>query len=229
MKNLFKNLKKYPLVIFFAVFLYALSVVDLFSPQYETSELENRDLAKFPAFSLKSLINNEYTPKIEDFTEDHFIVRNSWISLKSISESVLGKGENNGIVYGDDGYLFTKVLAADTTQRDKNVNAIGAFVANNPEFDIDVMLVPTAPSVMTDKVKPASPVNDATVVIGQLKNLVGNENLLDVTDTLKTHNDEYIYYRTDHHWTSLGAYYAYTDFMTSNGSSPRSADEFTFV
>ncbi|MBQ5325223.1 MAG: hypothetical protein J6J58_07225 [Oscillospiraceae bacterium] len=229
MKNLFKNLKKYPLIIFFAVFLYALSIADLFSPQYETSELENRDLAKFPAFSLKALINNEYTPKIEDFTEDHFIVRNSWISLKSISESVLGKGENNGIVYGEDGYLFTKVLAADTTQRDKNVNAIGAFVANNPEFDIDVMLVPTAPSVMTDKVKPGSPVNDASVVINQLKNLVGDENLLDVTDVLKAHSDEYIYYRTDHHWTSLGAYYAYADFMTSNGLSPRSTDEFTFV
>lgn len=229
MKNLLKNIKKYPLIIFFAVFLYVLSIADLFSPQYETSELENRDLAKFPKFSIKTLVNNEYTPQIEDFTEDHFIVRNSWISLKSICESVIGKGENNGIVYGEDGYLFTKVLATDTTQRDKNLNAMGAFVANNPEFNIKVMLAPTSPSVLTDKVKPGSPVNDASVAISQLESLVGSENLLDVTDTLKAHSDEYIYYRTDHHWTTLGAYYAYADFMTSIGRTPRSVDEFTFV
>ena len=229
MKNLLKNIKKYPLVIFFAVFLYALSIADLFSPQYATSELENRDLAKFPSFSIKTLINNQYTPKIEDFTEDHFIRRNDWISLKSICESVLGKGENNGIVYGEDGYLFTKSLAVDTTQRNKHVNAIGAFIANNPEFDIKVLLAPTAPSVMTEKVKPGSPVNDATVVINQLENIAGKENMVSVLDALKAHSDEYIYYRTDHHWTTLGAYYAYAEYMTNIGRTPRNLEQFTFV
>ena len=229
MKNIFKNTKKYPLIIFFAVFLYALSIADLFSPQYEKSELENRDLAKFPKFSIKMLVNNEYTPKIEDFTEDHFIRRNDWISLKSICESVLGKGENNGIVYGEDGYLFTKVLSEDTTQRDKNLTAMAAFVANNPEFDIKIMLAPTSPSVMTDKVKPGSPVNNADEIITQLENLAGSENLIDVRDTLKEHSDEYIYYRTDHHWTTLGAYYAYSEYMTEIGRTPRSLDEFSFV
>ena len=48
MKNLFNNLKKYPLLVFFAVVLYVLSIADLFSPQYEFSDLENRSLARFP-------------------------------------------------------------------------------------------------------------------------------------------------------------------------------------
>ena len=34
-------------------------------------------------------------------------------------------------------------------------------------------------------------------------------NTVDVADTLSAHSGENIYYRTDHHWTSLGAYYAY--------------------
>ena len=229
MKKLLKDIKKYPLLIFFAVLLYVLSVADWFSPQYETSELENRDLAKFPAFSLKTLINNEYTPKIEDFTEDHFIQRNSWISLKSICETILGKGENNGIVYGEDGYLFTKVLNTDTEQRDKNLAAINKFIESNPEYNINVILAPTAPSVMTDKVKKGSPVNDASVVISQLESLIGSEKLIDVTDTLKSHSDEYIYYRTDHHWTTLGAYYAYADYMTAIGRTPRTPGSFNFV
>lgn len=229
MKNLFNNLKKYPLIVFFAVVLYVISIADLFSPQYDFSDLENRSLAKFPAFSLKSLINNEYTPKIEDFTEDHFIKRNGWISLKSISETILGKGENNGIVYGRDGYLFTKVLNTDTDQRDKNLAAIQKFLQDNSNENIKVMLAPTAPSVLTDKVKDGSPVNDASVVTGQLENLIGKENMVEVTETLKSHSEEYIYYRTDHHWTTLGAYYAYADYMTAIGRKPQELDSFNFV
>lgn len=228
MKELLKNIKKYPLIIFFGIFLYVLSIADLFSPQYEFSDLENRYLSKFPAFSLKTLINNEYTPKVEDFTEDHFIKRNSWISLKSISETVLGKGENNGIVYGRDGYLFTKVLESDYTQRVKNASALAAFIEANPDFNINIIIAPTAPSVMTDKVKDGSPVNDASAVINQVTELAGNENVVDVTNTLKAHSDEYIYYRTDHHWTTLGAYYTYSDYMQAIGREPQSLDSIEF-
>ena len=229
MKNLFNNLKKYPLLVFFAVVLYVLSIADLFSPQYEFSDLENRDLATFPAFSLKTLVNNEYTPKIEDFTEDHFIKRNSWISLKSICETVLGKGENNGIVYGEDGYQFTKVLSTDQTQRLKNISAVAAFIQNNPDVNIKFLLAPTAPSVMTDKVKPGSPVNNAEGVITQLEELIGSENVVDVRDTLKAHSDEYIYYRTDHHWTTLGAYYSYEQLMDTLGRNHTSIDNYTMI
>ncbi|MBQ9846098.1 MAG: hypothetical protein IJO54_08485 [Oscillospiraceae bacterium] len=229
MNKIFEIIKKYPLLAFFAVVLYVLSIADLFSPQYEFSDLENRDLAKFPSFSLKSLVNNEYTPKIEDFTEDHFIKRNSWISLKSISETVLGKGENNGIVYGEDGYLFTKVLNIDATQRLKNISAVATFMQNNPDVNIKFLLAPTAPSVMTDKVKPGSPVNNAEASITQLNELIGSENVIDVRETLKAHSEEYIYYRTDHHWTTLGAYYAYADYMTAIGRAPQPLDSFEFI
>ena len=224
-----KNLKKYPLIIFFGIFLYVLSIADLFSPQYNFSDLENRYLSKFPKFSLKTLINNEYTPQIEDFTEDHFIKRNAWISLKSISETVLGKGENNNIIYGKDGYLFTKVMSNDITQRFKNISALASFVEFNENFNIKIMVAPTAPTVMANKVKNGSPVNSAYSVIGNLKEYVDGENIVDVTETLKAHNDEYIYYRTDHHWTTLGAYYAYADYMQSIGRTPQSLDSFEFV
>lgn len=40
---------------------------------------------------------------------------------------------------------------------------------------------------------------------------------IDVTSTLEKHKDEYIYFKTDHNWTALGAYYAYCDFCASAG------------
>ena len=41
-----------------------------------------------------------------------------------------------------------------------------------------------------------------------------------VIDTLREHNDEYLYFRTDHHWTQLGAYYVYQNFWRKRESNP---------
>lgn len=40
---------------------------------------------------------------------------------------------------------------------------------------------------------------------------------IDAYGALEQHSEEYIYFRTDHHWTALGAYYAYTNFMNAIG------------
>ncbi len=43
-------------------------------------------------------------------------------------------------------------------------------------------------------------------------------------DEIRKHRTEYIYFNTDHHWTSLGAYYAYRSFCASAGLTPVSLD-----
>ncbi len=50
-----------------------------------------------------------------------------------------------------------------------------------------------------------------------------------VLDTLINHNAEYIYYNTDHHWTALGAYYAYRQFCSIKGITPHELSYFTEV
>lgn len=50
---------------------------------------------------------------------------------------------------------------------------------------------------------------------------------IDVYDTLRSHNSEYIYFNTDHHWTALGAYYAYQEFANAKGVPANSLDVFT--
>ena len=47
---------------------------------------------------------------------------------------------------------------------------------------------------------------------------------VDIYDTLRNHRDEYIYYRTDHHWTALGAYYAYKEYCAARGTVPADLD-----
>ena len=50
--------------------------------------------------------------------------------------------------------------------------------------------------------------------------------IVDAYDTLMQHREEYEYYRTDHHWTTLGAYYAYTDFCKAKGIEPEELDSY---
>lgn len=49
---------------------------------------------------------------------------------------------------------------------------------------------------------------------------------VDAYSQLRAHTDEYIYFRTDHHWTQLGAYYAYRAFCQTAGFTPVELDEF---
>ena len=49
---------------------------------------------------------------------------------------------------------------------------------------------------------------------------------VDVLDELVKHNAEYIYFRTDHHWTALGAYYSYRVFAEQKGIEPHELSEF---
>ncbi len=53
-------------------------------------------------------------------------------------------------------------------------------------------------------------------------NSLFNENVhpVFIYDALREHNDEYLYFRTDHHWTQLGAYYAYVELCKVKGTEP---------
>ncbi len=229
MKEKLQNLKKYPIVIFFGVLLYVIAIADFFSPIEEFSETENRRLTDFPKFSWSQLFHNKYTPKIEDFTEDHFIVRDKWISLKSISESALGKQENNGVIYGKDGYMFTKFLKADYKQFENNINSINSFIQRHKDKNISVLIAPTSPGVMIDKIRSAnSPIIDTDYMIKYTKDNLADD-FINVQPTLSKHSDEYIYYRTDHHWTTLGAYYAYEEFMNTIKKDYTPIDNYTMI
>ncbi len=47
-----------------------------------------------------------------------------------------------------------------------------------------------------------------------------------IYDALRAHSDEYIYFRTDHHWTALGAYYAYVPFIEATGRTALELSDF---
>lgn len=87
-------------------------------------------------------------------------------------------------------------------------------------WDAKVMLVPTADNILTDKLPAFAPHYDEMRLLAKVKESVGEEHYIDVYSALQEHAGEPIYYRTDHHWTSLGAYYGFLAWADSMGKFP---------
>ncbi|MEG3006049.1 MAG: hypothetical protein RR806_01140, partial [Oscillospiraceae bacterium] len=146
-----KQLLKYPLIIIFFAFIAIATIVDFIVPSKPHSYWENRDLAQKPKMTLTSLIENKYTSEYEKFINDQFAARDTWISIKSVAESALGKIENNGVVYGKDNYMFDKLNTPDLERIDKNIGFYRDFVEKYPDEKITVGIIPNSYSVLTDK------------------------------------------------------------------------------
>lgn len=172
------------------------------------SETENRVLASKPKFGWESLLNGQYTKNYETYVTDQFVSRDKWIRIKTQTDIVLQKKLINGVYLAEDGYLIEQHLPEEFTgeQVEQRLSQLEKLVK---DWDATVMLVPTADNILADKLPAFAPAFDQKAFLEQVRERVGEENFVDVYSKLSEHADEEIYYRTDHHWTSLGAYYGY--------------------
>lgn len=184
------------------------TVVDFVEGDRVFSESENRVLASKPGFSQEALLKGTYTEDYETYVTDQFVGRDKWIALKTVTDILLQKKDINGVYLGEDGYLIEQHKPEDYTveQEEEKLELLERLVLR---WDAKVMLVPTADNILSDKLPDYAAYYDQTRFLAKVKDLVGADNYVDVYSALQEHADEEIYYRTDHHWTSLGAYYGY--------------------
>lgn len=232
--NQLKKILKYPVVLAFFLFIFLFTAVDLVKPDREYSEFENKYLTQRPEFTLASFLNNEWTSKYETYLNDQFVLRDDWITLKSICESMLLKIENNGIAYGADDYLFEKftTLAGDSlAQFERNVGYEKTFIDTYGEtVPITFTIIPNAYMILPEKLPEGLIQVDQAAYTAPIYEAVGDKaQVVDFTGALTAHKDEYIFYRTDHHWTTLGAYYAYAAYVESLGMEPVALDSLSGI
>ena len=232
--NQLKKILKYPVVLAFFLFIFLFTAVDLVKPDREYSEFENKYLTQRPEFTLASFLNNEWTSKYETYLNDQFVLRDDWITLKSICESMLLKIENNGIAYGADDYLFEKftTLAGDSlAQFERNVGYEKTFIDTYGEtVPITFTIIPNAYMILPEKLPEGLTQVDQAAYTAPIYEAVGDKaQVVDFTGALTAHKDEYIFYRTDHHWTTLGAYYAYATYAESLGMEPVALDSLSGI
>lgn len=197
-------------LLFLAALIIAADIWYLAVPDRTFSDHENRVLQEAPAADLASMISGDYMEKAEDYAEDQFLWRDTWIRGKLFLDKLSGKKESNGVLLGKNGYLMEKPVAPLEDSFLRNLDAISSF-ADRHEFPVVMTLAPPAAWVMDQEVADHVPLTDVGEIMEQVRErlITSKVRLADVTDALKVHKTEPIYYKSDHHWTSLGCRYAF--------------------
>ncbi|MEI3368122.1 MAG: DHHW family protein [Clostridium sp.] len=210
-------LKKYPTFFLFSILVILFTVIDIINSPNEFSELENRKLSQMPILSLKSYIDTSFSSDYEKYINDQFFLRDNWIDLKSRIEYLLGKRENNDIIFGKENYLFKKFTTFNDEMLENNLNSIITFT-NNYNKEVDFFIIPNSYAIYDELTPRYLPLVDQLSLINSINSylsLKSNDhiNTINVAEELLKNKDDYIYYKTDHHWTSYGAYLAYLTYM----------------
>lgn len=209
----------------FLAFIGAFFILNLVLPDSQFSEQENRYLQMRPEFSFKSLFSGDYTSKFETYTTDQFTFRDEWITLKAASELALGKQENNDVHLCENGTLIEGFKRPENSVLDSNMSALNTLVGNT-DAKVYFALIPDK-SDLYSSLLPKNAPNDSEKEVIDYCYGQSNATNVDMYSALSAHKDEYIFYRTDHHWTSLGAYYGLSALAESMGLPCPALDSYT--
>ncbi|MDE7212077.1 MAG: hypothetical protein K2O03_11660 [Lachnospiraceae bacterium] len=224
------------IVAVFLLLVFGLTIAGFFSPVRARSESENRNLAQKPVFSWEALFTKDeqkrFTVLYENYLSDQFVARDAWIGLKTRAERLLGKTDINGVYFAEDGYLITKTdaSAVDKEREEKNIARLVEFVEKYLESlgngHVHAMIVPTAAYVLAEKMPPFTSEYNQGALLDRLGEELPQGSFIDAREELLAHAKEYIYYRTDHHQTALGAYYDYRAWAKATGHVVRKLSDY---
>ena len=223
-------MKKYRLIpsAAIALILLGLSLGSLVLPDVTFSPNENRYMQQAPAFSWQALMNGDFTKKAEDHAADQIPLRDFWMGTKSTLQRIIGKKEINGVWLGKDGYYFAKMTEDDFDREnyEKNVAAVEKFFAANAQKNCHILLAPSPGSVMEDKLPYGAALYndlfyDDHACYDLLVDTFGDRSILTQDALRQEAQNKQVYYRTDHHWTTMGAYTAYEVWADATGHTAR--------
>jgi len=209
-------------VITIMIMMLILSVSVIVMPKKDFSENENRYLASFPEFSTKTFFSGEYMEKVEGYLTDHFAFRDIWVFIDCEKNILMGKCEINGILIGKDGQLYGSYEEPANTDTICKIlkTFIGQTKENYPDVNVELMLVPTALTIYSENLPADVNVTNQLNTIEYIYQYCEIDGI-DVSQKLFQAKDEKrLYYMTDHHWTTYGAYQGYLAYCESEGLNP---------
>lgn len=210
---------------FFCVFIGGLLVWHLALPDRERSETENRLLTQAPSFSWKTLADGSFTEDVEKYFADQFPLRDQWTGLKARMEQGLGKREFHG-VYLCGNRLIARVEPPEDGLEERNLGYVSRL-AEKVEAPVFLGLIPSAAEILRDALPEGAESWDQAAYLdaaGETAEIAGS---VDFRTPLLEHREEPLFYRTDHHWTTLGAFYGANALLESLGRQPLERSDFS--
>lgn len=168
---------------------------------------ENRYLALFPNFDFYNFKEGKYMLDLENYVNDHLIGRENLIKLKNKVQYYMGKRDIQDVYIGKNDYLFEKVTSDNFNfnRLKENIEIVNEFSQKykNTKF----LLVPSKGYIYDEYLPSFATYIEEKEIFDYIKEM--NINFIDVTDIFFQRKSEKLYYKTDHHWTTLGAFYVY--------------------
>ena len=188
-----------------------LGVLTVFVPSSDFSIEEKRSLMSWSALSVDDIASGSFPSKLSRIYEDQFTFRLSFCRIKAMSEYLLGKRENNGIIFGSDGYLIDRCAYDNLEIARENLEALKSFSAS-ADIPVSVMLAPRSIDVMSGCLPPLYDTAESAAVLELVNTTLPSANI--PLEELRSAAElgRQVQYRTDHHWTTRGAYIAYVSF-----------------
>lgn len=214
----------YPLLACGVVLVLGMSLVNGIWPKRTQIELENRKAAQFPALSVEGILDGSWQSAFGNWMQDQFMLRDQWINAqRAVDEVAFQKVEEGGILLGKDRWMFTKLFTvSEDTQKqlDKNVQAVSDFAAKYPG-KVTFLLAPSASVIYPEELPTGAPMVDENAMLDDIFAQIGQTaSVIDLRQPFTERKNEYLYFKTDHHWTPNGAYHAYEQFCTLKGLTP---------
>lgn len=213
---------KYIPAVVFLIFIYGMALWFLFSPKTDYSSSEKRYLQKFPDANVEKVLSGEFGSEFETFFADQFPQRNTWVGLNAYTALAEGNNGASGVYNCKNGYLINKPVSTDNNL-DKNVGAVVDF-AKKIDAPTTVMLVPSTGYIADDVLPTFHDKYNDDEDISRISSTLSKEKIgfVDLRERFKSEykNGSQLYYKTDHHWTTKGAYTGYQELCKALGITP---------
>lgn len=213
---------KYIPAVVFLIFIYGMALWFIFSPKTDYSSSEKRYLQKFPDANVEKVLSGEFGSEFETFFADQFPQRNTWVGLNAYTALAEGNNGASGVYNCKNGYLINKPVSTDNNL-DKNVGAVVDF-AKSIDTPTTVMLVPSTGYIVDDVLPTFHDKYNDDEDISKISSTLSKDKIgfVDLRERFKSEykNGSQLYYKTDHHWTTKGAYTGYQELCKALGITP---------
>ena len=211
-----KKVRNIIITVLFCLAVFAVPALFLLQPKEEFSEREKRYLAQMPTLSAQSLASGEFTEELDGYVADHFPGRELFVGINAYFDLFAGRQASKEYSLAGDGRLLSRPVEREEEALNANIAFINDFARSIAQTEthipVSLMLVPSSGAVLLDG--PEYPDGE---IISDVYERAETAHV-DLLPAFRADADPgRLYYRTDHHWTSEGAFQAACAYLRSRG------------
>lgn len=204
----------------FCLILGIVFALNLMANDRSFSSKEKRVLQKAPALAMSHYLDGRMEKEFETYANDQFFARDGAVKVKVSADVTMGALKSLDVIKAKDSYLMQDIKKPDHARMKETIASLPEFRQRYPSIKMYFMLAPNAANILHDKLPKTVKVNDQNLYMDSFfKRSAGSGYInIDVRKALiRESKKKQIYYRTDHHWTTAGAFTAYGEFLKAAG------------